>query len=273
MKLVFLLEVTQLSEFKIYKNGEFTVMSNYHLRDSRLSLKAVGLMSKMLSLPPDWDFSLAGLVAICKEEKDAVRNTLNELKCNNYIEILKMRSHKGTFQYKYLIFENPSEKDFIMRNKPDMENPYLDGPNVEYHTQYNINKFNNNNLIDKIDKEDFARYSKEKIFLTKELINLKYIDTNDEVSSFYFESLFFDLLKQGRSYNELLGSIYYIVPKIVNRKFLDEEGSQIKDKRLYFKSALKRNLQKLDEINNTQDDDKDFWDDFELDLGGGDRDV
>lgn len=60
-------------EFKIYKSGDFTVMSNYHLKDKSLSLKAVGLLSKMLSLPEDWDYSLNGLVLITKDGLDSVR--------------------------------------------------------------------------------------------------------------------------------------------------------------------------------------------------------
>ncbi len=81
--------------FKINKNNDFTVMSNYHLRDKNLSLKAKGLLSYMLSLPDDWDYSLKGLVAICKESRDSIRTTLNELKANNYLEIDKLRGENG----------------------------------------------------------------------------------------------------------------------------------------------------------------------------------
>jgi len=77
--------------FKINKNSDFTVMSNHHLRDKNLLLKAKGLLSYMLSLPDDWDYSLKGLVSICKENKDAIRASLNELKSNNYLIIERSR--------------------------------------------------------------------------------------------------------------------------------------------------------------------------------------
>ena len=72
-----------MATFKINKNRDFTIMSNFHLRDKNLSLKAKGLLSFMLSLPDDWDYSLKGLVSICKENKDAIRASLNELKSNS----------------------------------------------------------------------------------------------------------------------------------------------------------------------------------------------
>ncbi len=65
--------------FKIEKDKNYTVMSNYHLRDKRLSLKAKGLLSFMLSLPEDWDYSLNGLVAMHKEGREAIQNALDEL--------------------------------------------------------------------------------------------------------------------------------------------------------------------------------------------------
>lgn len=68
-----------MSVFKIEKNKEYTIMSNYHLRDRNLSYKAKGLLSFMLSLPEDWDYSLKGLCAISKESRDGIRSILNEL--------------------------------------------------------------------------------------------------------------------------------------------------------------------------------------------------
>ncbi len=96
-----------MSLFTINKNKDFTVMSNYHLRDKNLSLKAKSLLSFMLSLPEDWDYTLKGLVAICKESKDAIRSTLSELKDNNYLKIEPSRSNNGTFEYNYIIYEKP----------------------------------------------------------------------------------------------------------------------------------------------------------------------
>ena len=72
-----------MSVFKIEKTKDFTIMSNFHLRDRNLSFKAKGLLSFMLSLPPDWDYSLKGLCAISKENRDAIRSTLKELQYNH----------------------------------------------------------------------------------------------------------------------------------------------------------------------------------------------
>ena len=66
--------------FKIEKNKNYTIMSNYHLRDKNLSLKAKGLLSFMLSLPENWDYSLSGLIAVCKEQESSIKSTLKELK-------------------------------------------------------------------------------------------------------------------------------------------------------------------------------------------------
>ena len=74
------------------------VMSNYHLRDKNLSLKAKGLLSFMLSLPENWDYSLSGLIAVCKEQESSIKSTLKELKEAGYLVIEKVRGEKGYFE-------------------------------------------------------------------------------------------------------------------------------------------------------------------------------
>ena len=96
-----------MSVFKIEKNNNYTVMSNHHLRDRNLSYKAKGLLSFMLSLPEDWDYSLAGLCSISKENRDGIRSILKELQEHHYVEIEKFRGDKGYFEYNYLIYEIP----------------------------------------------------------------------------------------------------------------------------------------------------------------------
>ena len=93
--------------FKINKTKGYTVMSNYHLRDKNLSLKARGLLCTLLSLPDDWDYSINGLVAICKESKTAVTSALSELKKYGYMRIDRTHSENGTFEYVYNIYEEP----------------------------------------------------------------------------------------------------------------------------------------------------------------------
>lgn len=102
-----------MSVFKIEKNKNYTIMSNYHLRDKNLSYKAKGLLSFMLSLPEDWDYSLNGLCAISKESRDGIRSILKELQEHHYVEIEKIRGDKGYFEYNYLIYEVPHFIDSI----------------------------------------------------------------------------------------------------------------------------------------------------------------
>lgn len=74
-----------MAVFRVERTGDYTVMSNFHLKDKRLSLKAKGLLSQMLSLPDDWDYTLSGLCFINRESKDAIRSAINELERAGYI--------------------------------------------------------------------------------------------------------------------------------------------------------------------------------------------
>lgn len=96
--------------FRIMKNTNYTVMSNYHLRDTRLSLKAVGLLSKMLSLADEWNYTNRGLSKICKEGVDAVGSALRELESAGYLERRQLRSESGKIQdTEYIIYEIPQD--------------------------------------------------------------------------------------------------------------------------------------------------------------------
>lgn len=86
----------------IKKEEGYTVMSNYHFRDRRLSLKANGLLSLMLSLPDNWDFSMMELTSICIESRDTIRKIINELKINKYLKIVENRDENGRFYYEYI---------------------------------------------------------------------------------------------------------------------------------------------------------------------------
>jgi hypothetical protein len=97
-----------MSVIRVNKTKNYTVMSNEHLRDKRLSLKAKGLLSVMLSLPDTWDYSISGLVAICKESETAVKSTLGELKSCGYLVVTKKmpnETESGRIEYVYDIFE------------------------------------------------------------------------------------------------------------------------------------------------------------------------
>lgn len=104
-----------MSVFRVEKDKNYTVMANYHLRDNNLSLKAIGLLSKMLSLPEDWDYSLKGLTTICKDGLAAIRTALIELEENGYIVRERQRSGHGYWADNlYTIYEMPQNVE-----KPD----------------------------------------------------------------------------------------------------------------------------------------------------------
>lgn len=98
---------------RVNKTKDYTVMSNYHLRDKRLTLKAKGLLSVILSLPDNWEYSIDGLISICKENETAVRSALNELKDTGYLVVNKLLPNQTAskkFEYVYEIYEHPLKK-------------------------------------------------------------------------------------------------------------------------------------------------------------------
>ena len=106
--------------FRIQKNKNYTVMSNYHLRDRELSLKAKGLLSFILSLPEDWSFSVRGLAELSNDGVDSVRSAINELEKHQYLKRYRARDEDGKLgESVYDVFENPEG----LSEKPTTENP------------------------------------------------------------------------------------------------------------------------------------------------------
>lgn len=135
-----------MSIFRVEKTKNYTVMSNYHLKEKEMSLKAKGLLSLMLSLPNNWDYTIAGLVAISKENETAIKSTLYELKQFNYLEIIKKmpnNTESGRIEYEYIIYEKPKQEG----KKQGVENLGLEILPVENQGQLNTNKLNTNNNL------------------------------------------------------------------------------------------------------------------------------
>lgn len=238
--------------FKIEKNKNYTVMSNIHLRDKKLSFKAKGLLSFMLSLPEDWDYSLNGLVSISKEGKKAIRNILEELKQNGYLVIEQKRDEKGYYKYNYIIYEEPKENEKTL-NHPDTQKGYADKGNTEKDIQINTKEQN-----DKDDKTISSFFcAKEHNPLTIDLIDRGFIDKED-VQIFYYDDLFENLLRTN-SYKDLITINHYIIPRVLERDFKDEEGNQIENKYGYFKNSILNNIQKLKNQELEFEDDLDFF--------------
>lgn len=113
-----------MSVIRVQKSKNFTVMSNTHLFDKNLSLKAAGLLSKMLALPDNWSYSIKGLCAICKENETAVKNTLNELRDRRYVIVERIEPSKetgGRIQYEYFVYEQPQGEE---NKKVDVKEAY-----------------------------------------------------------------------------------------------------------------------------------------------------
>ena len=133
-----------MAVYRVNKNRGYTVMANYHLRDKTLSLKAVGLLSKMLSFNDGWQFSTKGLSAICKEGPDAVLAALRELEDHGYLIRHRQRDAKGRMSNTvFEIYEQPQPVSPHRENpdvdNPDMENPHLENPHGENPAQLNTN--------------------------------------------------------------------------------------------------------------------------------------
>ncbi len=159
---------------RVEKTKDYTTMSNYHFREKDMSLKAKGLLSLILSLPEDWDYTLDGLATLCRDGKDSVRTALNELEEFGYMETARVRDEKGRLRgTEYVVREkptsNPPEKENLnpgeadtddgmpeepvaekptlekpVLEKPMLENPTLEKPTLEKPTLENPTQLNTN---------------------------------------------------------------------------------------------------------------------------------
>ena len=149
---------------RVNKNKNYTIMSNYHLNEKNMSLKAKGILSLMLSLPENWDYSINGLATLSKDGKDSVMSALNELEELGYLVRTKLVKSNGQFDgYDYDIYE-----------KPNLDQPCSVKPNMDNQTQINTNIINNNKLKTNINK--------------KEMIKENYFE-NDELNETFIEYL------------------------------------------------------------------------------------
>ena len=141
-----------MAVFRIERTRDYTVMSNHHLRNHELSLKAKGLLSMMLSLPDDWNYTTRGLAKICKEGVDAIGGALRELETAGYIVRHQLRDRQGRISdTEYVIYEQPQPRQPELPKpdtaSPDTENPYLDKPDTEKPAELNIEKSNTQKSI------------------------------------------------------------------------------------------------------------------------------
>ena len=141
-----------MAVFRIERTRDYTVMSNHHLRNGKLSLKAKGLLSMMLSLPEDWNYTTRGLAKICKEGVDAIGGALRELETAGYIVRHQLRDRQGRISdTEYVIYEQPQPKNPDTPQpdtaSPDTGNPDMDKPDTEKPAELNIEKSNTQKSI------------------------------------------------------------------------------------------------------------------------------
>ena len=148
--------------FRVNKTSDYVVMSNRHFHEKQMSLKAKGLLSEMLSLPDDWDYSIAGLAAINKESVASIKSALAELQDFGYLIIEKIypdKSSSGRIEYVYNVYEYPQNQ--VVDNQPiekqeiekqGVEKQPLENQSVENRREYNIKKqnINNKNINNKV---------------------------------------------------------------------------------------------------------------------------
>lgn len=281
-----------MTVMRTFKNKNYTVMSNTHLRDKNLSLKAKGLLSVMLSLPDNWNYSIAGLVAICKENETAIKSALNELKKNGYLIVNKLnpsKATKGKIGYEYLIFETPDKEEQEKLMKQSQEGGFLgveiqgvEIQGVENHGQLNTNIYNTNKLNKEYKREkdivdiglssDYSLSSsnqKIKEPTQEEMDNQveKAIRKIHPCTKYLINQ---GLIKENDSYIPNYNYIFYEalekydfelvrdVNNYVVSKMLKSE-KPIKDKLSYFKSAFNSELEKMYKRRNMPIEEMNDW--------------
>lgn len=138
-----------MAVFRVEKTKNYTVMSNHHLQNTKLSLKAKGMISLMLSLPDSWDYTTRGLAAICKDGVDSINSTIKELEKYGYLTRKRIRNAKGQLtNIEYTIHEEP-KLDFPTLDNPVMELPNEEEPIKAKHVQLNKQQSNKKELSTK----------------------------------------------------------------------------------------------------------------------------
>ena len=190
--------------YRVNKNRGYTVMANFHLRDKSLSLKAVGLLSKMLSFNDGWKFSTKGLSAICKEGPDAILSALRELEKHGYLVRHRQRDGKGRMSSTiFEIYEEPQEST-PEREKPHTENPCVEKPDVDNPRGDKSTQINTEQVITQERNTDLNNYQS---------INLDGMDRMDERERYreiIEENIEYEIMKD-RPDGDRLGEIVEIM--------------------------------------------------------------
>jgi hypothetical protein len=183
-----------MATFRVEKNSNYTVMSNYHLKDRNLSLKAKGLLSVMLSLPEDWDYSIEGLCSITNAGETSINSAIKELEEQGYLTREQTRTTDGHFDYIYNVYENPTTRDPGFR--PAVERYTGNRPLYNTNTQNTNNKNTTQSTSSKsliqTDKTTSVKQRKLDQFVSDKLKLTKQFEFTEEVNealATYFQLL------------------------------------------------------------------------------------
>lgn len=147
--------------FRVERTGNFTVMSNMHLKDRRLSFKAKGLLSVIFSLPPDWKYTLTGFAKIAADGVESVKSTVKELEKHGYVSRRQTRDERGRMSVnEYLVYENPQENPDYVPDE-DFADVFVGGAAVEENSAEAVEKSVENPKNSSSDKAKSAVFSSE----------------------------------------------------------------------------------------------------------------
>ena len=254
--------------FRVEKTKNYTVMSNFHFKDKKISWKAKGMLSTMLSLPEDWDYSIKGLEGMSIDGNKAVRSGLKELEANGYLTRTAIRDEKGIIRdWDYTIYENPLENpdwsadfaevlapeaqkgqvDYPEAQNAHVDNEHVENAHVENDIQLNTNTLNTGFINDFKNKDkintdiDICHINKEKELLeeTKMLVIKNYIEKDDPQIDEYNLTIK-EALKNYRQ-----DQVYRVI-----KYFLDNVESNVVNKFSYFATAFNNNLVKVHNMEN-----------------------
>lgn len=237
-----------MSVIRVEKNKNYTIMSNYHLRDENLTLREKGLLSIVFSLPNDWDFSIRGLAKYIKKDKDTVQRVIYNLRQKNYVKLIKKRNEKGHIFYEYIFYENPQVINNPCPHKPVVEN----GDTTNNYNKLNTNDSNkvlsfiNNNTIEQ-KKEMQPNQIKDKITLFNYFVNFDIVNF-DKYTKLYFR------LKNETNHN------IFIIFSYVFTKINELDKSKIRDLYSYVEKSVYSNIEKLDILDTIEANG--LWDDL-----------
>lgn len=236
-----------MAVFRVEKSNNYTVMSNHHIRNKNLSLKAKGLLTLMLSLPDNWDYTTKGLAAICKEGVDGIGVALNELENQGYLIRERKRNSKGHLTIvEYTIWEEPvsnePEQERLERKKLELDNPEQDEPvqekpEKENPAQLSTKELNTKELNKELNKNLSINQEKKEKSETA-------IDTKDEAARYreiIKENIEYEILCQRYHANRVDEIVELVLDMVCGeRKTIHISGAD------YPKEFVKGRLLKLD---------------------------